>query len=161
MQHDEEPELAIPTTPQSGKTKALQTSFLLAYAVHGNVTAAAAASRVSTPTVYRWLNLDVLDFRARLDYAREQHADSLEELMHERLSDPAGNRGSDILLIFALKAARRAKYSDGGAQDDSTARELIRELRALKRRRRLEAPVLDVEHQADGDGADGLRRSED
>ena len=158
MQHDEEPELAVALTPRSGKTKALQTAFLLAYARHGNVTAAAAASRVSTPTVYRWLNLDVLDFRARLDYAREQHADNLEELMIERLADPSGNRGSDILLIFALKAARRAKYSDGGAQDDSTARELIRELRALKRRRRLEARVVDVEHQADDDGS---RHSED
>ena len=70
--------------------------------------------------------------------------------MHERLADPAGNRGSDVLLIFALKAVRREKYGDNGQPDDEAARELIKELRALQRRNReAKRKAIDVVHTAD------------
>ena len=113
-----------------------QERFLKAYARAGTILQASKASGVSRTRFYEWQERDAQGFRERLEHARERYADKLERLMHERLVDPTGNRGSDVLLIFALKALRREKYGDNASADDETARELIRELRALQRRNR-------------------------
>ena len=64
-------------------------------------------------------------FRERLDEAKEQYVDSLEQLVHERLLDPQGNRGSDILLIHQLKSRRPDVYGDKVTVTDDRSRDLL------------------------------------
>ena len=139
-----------PATNRDDAVKARQGAFLEAYAKVGNITESAALAGHDRAQVYRWSEADLHGFRERFHNAKERYADKLERLMHERLADPAGNRGSDVLLIFALKAVRREKYGDNGQPDDEAARELIRELRALQRRNReAKRKAIDVVPSAD------------
>jgi hypothetical protein len=65
--------------------------------------------------------------------------------MDERLADPKGNRGSDILLMFKLKAERPEKYREDvkvqGLEPLTSLLEEARKLAArdIERRRQLEA----------------------
>lgn len=88
---------------------------------------------------------NVPPFRARLALAERAYGDSLLRLMHERLHDPQGNRGSDVLLMFDIKA-HHPKYRDERAPDQEAA-DIVRELREIRARRRaeLEAPSVRVE----------------
>ena len=45
--------------------------------------------------------------------------------MWERINDPKGNRGSDILLMFALKAHWPDKYREAVVVGDDTARQVL------------------------------------
>ena len=54
--------------------------------------------------------------------------------MIARLEDPQGNRGSDILLMFALKGAYPEKYKDTVVVTDTSAKDLIAKLRAIPKK---------------------------
>jgi len=54
--------------------------------------------------------MDTLYFKARLHDARERFADSLEELALDRVRNPEGKVGTDILLLGLLNANRPTKY---------------------------------------------------
>lgn len=58
----------------------------------------------------------VPEFAERWEEAIQESADKLEEEMHSRLTDPHGNRGSDVLLMFNLKALRPNKYREQPTQ---------------------------------------------
>mgnify|MGYP003149141711 CR=1 FL=1 len=100
------------------------------YAKIGNMTQACKMAGVGRTTAFEWQTRDAQGFRDRYDKAREAYADSLEKLMHERLSDPTGNRGSDILLMFNLKARRPEVYGDKVTVQDDTSRDMLSILRA-------------------------------
>ncbi len=48
--------------------------------------------------------------------------------MNQRLTDPKGNRGSDILLMFSLKAEAPDKYREAVVVGDDTAKQVLEKL---------------------------------
>ena len=85
--------------------------FLVALSERGIVTEACAAASVSRTPAYE-LRKEDEEFAAAWDAALEVAADGLESVMHQRLAEPMGNRGSDVLLMFALKAMRPDRYRE-------------------------------------------------
>ena len=127
---------------------ATQDRFLLAFAKFGNVGKASELAGISRFTVYDWIERDKREFRKRYRYAQDAYADSREQLMHERLANPEGNRGSDILLIFQQKALRPEKYRDYPPTDDSAANTL-RELRKLAQTLKAEPSAISPQPSAE------------
>ena len=110
-----------------------QDAFLSAYATTGGVSSACRASGVGRATVYDWERADTQGFVKRFESARFVFRESLEQQMYDRLSDPTGNRGSDVLLIFALKAVWGDKYKDNIVLADDTSKEMLAQLRRMQR----------------------------
>jgi hypothetical protein len=48
-----------------------------------------------------------------MELAHKDYVESIEQEMDDRLSNPTGNRGSDVLLMFELKAEAPEKYREG------------------------------------------------
>ena len=126
-----------PTSPHAVEKLAFanQDRYLMAFAECGNVGKASEIAGISRFAVYDWVDADRWEFRRRYSCAQSAYADSREQLMHDRLADPEGNRGSDILLMFQIKALRPEKYREvvGSGEDDKVA---IAELRKLAREER-------------------------
>ena len=53
--------------------------------------------------------------------------------MQDRLIDPSGNRGPDVLLMFYLKSFRPEKYRDAVPVADVNGKEVVAELRKSRR----------------------------
>jgi hypothetical protein len=85
-----------------------------------------------------------------MEYAHQDYREFLEGLIHERLVNPQGNRGSDILLMFKEKAEWPEKYREEvkviGVDASKQMMDKLREL-AMKERERaaLEAPAIEGE----------------
>jgi hypothetical protein len=118
------------------KSAANQAAVLAAYASCGNLAEAAEAARVPKSTAY-WWKRDAT-FRAGLSAANDLFADKLERMALGRLSDPTGNRGSDVLLMAMLNANRPDKYRPSSAITDDTAAELMAEWRQVRKRNKAE-----------------------
>ena len=110
-----------------------QEAVLAKYGRYGDAVSATTAAGVGERTHYDWLEADTLGYRARFDAARNHYADTRERLMHDRLEDPQGNRGSDILLIFQLKGLRPDKWREAALTVDDAAKDTLKELRKLRR----------------------------
>jgi hypothetical protein len=68
--------------------------------------------RVRLSTVKSWQLSDTHLFKKRLQEAHAKCVEKWEQLMDERLANPTGNRGSDVLLMFKLKAMAPEKYRE-------------------------------------------------
>lgn len=79
-----------------------------AFLKHGTVAAACSAARIGRTTWYDWRTNDP-EFNRLAGEAEEAVTDALEEVAQLRATMP---EGSDTLLIFLLKARRRALYGD-------------------------------------------------
>jgi hypothetical protein len=112
--------------PAQKHTLARQQAFLAAYAVTGTDVAAAKAAGINNNTPRRWREGDVFGFRDRFDCVLSAFGDSLEDTMLSRINEPEGNRGSDILLIFALKAAKPEKYRDAFTLPADSAKDVLK-----------------------------------
>ena len=117
---------------------ARQTGFLACYAEVGNIYRAAPVSGVGRSTVHQWQHDDVLGFRARFEAAQHTHREYLEDIMFSRILAPEGNRGSDILVIFAVKAAWPDKYRDVVVLGDDTAKDVLKALQSKRTKRTTE-----------------------
>ena len=111
-----------------------QERALKAYAQTRSDMAAATVAGVHRTTVLRWKRENYLRYRDRLFDADATFVTSLEKRMWDRIGDPAGNRGSDILLMFALKAHAPELYRELPAMDDETAKETLAQLRKLSKK---------------------------
>jgi hypothetical protein len=89
-----------------------QEAFLRAYSELGTILHAAKAVGVHRVTVNTWQTADLYSFRKRMELAHQDYVENVERLMNDRLNNPQGNRGSDILLMFKLKAERPEKYRE-------------------------------------------------
>ena len=96
-----------------------QTQFLANYGKLGTVSDSCKKIGIWPSNHYLWLDSDDCDYVARFESAKLAYAEYLESIMLDRLENPSGNRGSDILLMFALKA-RDNKYTDKIQVDDRT-----------------------------------------
>jgi hypothetical protein len=105
---------------QHGKQRAM-----LATVAHClSVTAACAQVGISRQTHYGWLRQDPAYAAAFAD-AHQLGIAWLEDVAIQRAT--AGDRPSDVLLIFLLKAARPDKYRDAAKRDDrSEVSELLK-----------------------------------
>jgi hypothetical protein len=81
-----------------------QEMFLAAYAKTGRRGQAAKEAGISVWCVEKWIAADVYGIKKRMALAHAKYVESQEQLMDDRLSNPQGNRGSDVLLMFKLKA---------------------------------------------------------
>ncbi len=105
-----------------------QEAFLRAFAGAGTVLSAAETARVDRGTVYRWLDGDVYEFRRRLELAKDNFADKVENvLFHEVFSE----KPNPLLVIFTNKAHNRAKYGDSITVTNDRAAELLSAVRGL------------------------------
>ena len=102
------------TLPTAKKKQAgNQQAFLSAYAYCGTQTKAAEAAGLSRDVVTLWKQDDALGFNARFSKAVEAFADELENIAMDRIRNPEGRLGSDILLITMLNAHKPEKYRTG------------------------------------------------
>jgi hypothetical protein len=87
--------------------------FLIGLEQCGNVSASAAAAGIHRTTAYHWRETDGA-FRMAWDAALDVATDSLEEEARRRAVS-----GSDVLLIFLLKAHRPQKFRDNVSHEHS------------------------------------------
>jgi hypothetical protein len=130
-----------------------QELFLKAYARIGKIGKAAAATEIPVATVESWQRRDTHGFKKRMQLAHQAYVESLEQLMDERLSNPTGNRGSDVLLMFKLKAEAPEKYREEvkvlGVSAPLQMLEKLKELatKDLREREAVEAPAIEAEYR--------------
>jgi hypothetical protein len=132
-----------------------QELFLSAYKRLGQQAAAAREVGISISAVERWLAQDIYGFKKRTKLAQAVYVESVEELMDERLLNPTGNRGSDILLMFKLKAEAPEKYREEvkvlGTGAPLQILDKLRELGAKEiKERELESPAIEGEFKEVG-----------
>ena len=109
-----------------------QQTFLGFMASYGVIQKSCQLSGVNRESVRRWRNDDVLGFADRFAVAREAYGESLETMVHDRLAEPQGNRGSDILLMFQAKAEMPEKYREEvKIIDTGPTKDLLDQLRRL------------------------------
>ena len=129
---------------QDKRREHVQDAFLAAYAQTGTIQAAADAIEMDRNNHYRWLEADLHEYRSRWEQAQATFTDSLEALAFNRLTNPEGNRGSDVLLITMLNAHRPDKYKRAERTDD-VALDTIKAIKALAKDRTVRARVIEVE----------------
>lgn len=121
-----------------------QELFLAAYRECGRIAKAAEAVGLTRWAVGKWNQNDVFGFRDRVKAAHADWCENvLEARIDNRLDHPEGNRGSDILAIFQLKAENPSKYREEPVVVDmSASKELLDRLRAMGQPRVVEGSVV-------------------
>jgi hypothetical protein len=133
-----------------------QEAFLAAYGGLGTILHAARVAGIHRDTVNKWTSADLYSFKKRMEDAHQDYVESVERTMNDRLANPQGNRGSDVLLMFKLKAEAPEKYREEvkvvGVDASKQMMDGLREL-AMKDRERaaLEAPVIEGEFKEVGE----------
>lgn len=89
-----------------------QEIYLKTFAKLGRQYQAAETCDISVNTLEWWKSTDHHGFKKRLELAHQVNLEVWESVMDERLEKPQGNRGSDPLLMFKLKAMAPAKYRE-------------------------------------------------
>ena len=133
-----------------------QHAFLSAYPLYGSIVATANACGIPVGTCYRWVNpgsstyVGMAAFHEGYENARKGYADTLEALAWSRVSDPTGNRGSDVLLLALLNANHPAKWRPNVStiSDTDAAKGILAELRKASRPRRNDS-VQDAVREAE------------
>jgi len=122
-------------------------AFLGAYAECGTIRKACSVVGVDRKTVYNWIRGDVEGFKELFELANHSYRESLEDMARERLRNPTGNRGSDVLLISQLNAAWPGKYKHGTADREEIGRETLEILKDMQRdwEKKLEAGAMEGE----------------
>ena len=121
-----------------------QQAFLANMGVYGTTQRSAKETDgvVNPESVRRWRNEDVLGFADRFRAAVEAYGEYLENMVHDRLKEPQGNRGSDILLMFRLKGEMPSKYREEvKVIDTGVSKDLLKELRAMGQARVVEGSI--------------------
>jgi hypothetical protein len=146
-----------------------QEAFLEAYRRIGKIGKAAQAVGLTRWAVDHWLKNDVFSFKKRIDGAHADFCEEhIEQMIEDRLEDPKGNRGSDILLMFRAKAEMPEKYREEvkvlGVETQVAMLDRLRQM-AMKERERqetLESPSVEGEFRevrseppGPGDGVKG------
>jgi hypothetical protein len=94
--------------------------------------------------------------------ARLEYCDSIRRIIHERLSKPTGNRGSDILLMFEAKAVMPEMYREEvkvlGVSGPIQMWDRLRELATKERREQeaLDAPAVEGDFREVSPPIDGM-----
>jgi hypothetical protein len=90
-----------------------QEMFLEAYKKCGKRAQAAKTVGLTLWCVDKWVGADVYSIQKRMELAHREFCENvIEQEIDNRLADPKGNRGSDILLMFKAKAEMPSKYRE-------------------------------------------------
>ena len=92
-------------------------------------------------TVNKWISADLYSFKKGMDLAHDDYCDWIQGIIRDRIANPQGNRGSDVLVMFAAKAERPEKYREEvkviGMEASKQMLDRLREM-AMKERERQE-----------------------
>jgi hypothetical protein len=130
-----------------------QEAFLIAYAQLGTILHGAKAAGLHRNTVNHWIATDLYSFKKRMELAHQDYCDHIERMIDERLANPQGNRGSDILLMFKAKAEMPEKYREEvkvlGMEGPKEMLARLKEMadRERKKQEILEAPAIEAEYR--------------
>jgi hypothetical protein len=128
-----------------------QEAFLLAYAKLGTILHAAEAVGIHRDTVNKWISADLYSFKKRMDLAHDDYCDWIQGLIRDRIANPQGNRGSDVLVMFAAKAEMPQKYREEvrviGVETQVAMLDKLREMARKERERQLEAGSVEGEYR--------------
>ena len=102
--------------------------FLKALGEWGTIHKACSVVDVTRGMYRRWVSEDP-EFSGRVDSAKVDFGESLEDIALDRIKNPDKGKGSDILLIGLLNANLPHKYRPAAAMDHDSAKELIVEWR--------------------------------
>ena len=93
-------------------------------------------------------------FKELFELANHSYRESLEDMARERLENPQGNRGSDVLLISQLNARWPERYRANTEGKDQSAKEALEEIHQMHKawKKKLEAET--VEGELTGDSED-------
>lgn len=119
-------------------TKPTQQAFLRMLAIHGNVARAVTATNsvmvsgdtrgsLHRSTVYGWLKDP--SFNSQMEEALATFADGLESIAYDRITNPVGNKGSDVLLMFLLNGLKPSTYRQNVTNSNDGARDLLSAVR--------------------------------
>jgi hypothetical protein len=130
-----------------------QEAFLQAYAQLGTIRHSAQVVGIYKTTVSHWIHSDLYSFKKRMELAHQDYCDHIERMIDERLANPQGNRGSDILLMFKAKAEMPEKYREEvkvlGMEGPKEMLARLKEMadRERKKQEILEAPAIEAEYR--------------
>jgi hypothetical protein len=130
-----------------------QEAVLAAYRECGKIGKAANAVGLTRWVVDWWLKHDIFQFNRRIEAAHADYCEKWEQGMDARLENPQGNRGSDILYMFKMKAEKPEKYrEDVKVQGLEPITQLLEEARKLaardiERRKQLEEGAAEGEYR--------------
>jgi hypothetical protein len=122
--------LSYKNKPDPHAKRDRQAAFLETYEKCGTVTEACEHIGISRSAVQRWRQDP--GFVEQYGESRVAFADHLESMALARISEPQGNRGSDVLLIAMLNAHRPELYRPANAPvGESNAVTLLKEWRRV------------------------------
>jgi hypothetical protein len=114
------------------RTPAIRAKFLELLGESGNVAATCAALELHRPVIYAWRHADA-DFAAAWDAALQLGGEALEDEARRRAMS-----GSDILLMFLLRAIKPERYRERSTIDVNSIRALnYRDMPVAELRKRL------------------------
>jgi hypothetical protein len=105
-----------------------QRLFLAALAEWGTIHKACRVLDMTRHVYRTWVAEDP-GFSGRVDAAKTEFGESLEDIALDRIKNPDKGKGSDILLIGLLNANLPHKYRPAAALDHDSAKDLIVEWR--------------------------------
>ena len=114
-----------------------QDAVILAYQTLGTLSKAAESIGLSADAAWLWSKQNIHDFNTRMERGRQGYRDHLEAMVEERLSNPAGNRGSDVLLMGALNANHPDKWSRNIQVTHEVGREVMATLQKIQEQQSL------------------------
>ena len=117
--------------------------FLAAYEEHGTVAKACEVAGIARSTQRVWMMTP--DFADLFEQSRRAFAEYLEQIALNRVKDPQGNRGCDVLLIGLLNANWPQKYRQTSALDQDYAREVLSEMKRVFKQEKATEPVKETE----------------
>jgi hypothetical protein len=138
-----------------------QEMFLAAYAKCGRITEAAKCSGITRWCVDKWQQSDTYAIKKRMELAHAEYVEAWERWMDDRLQNPQGNRGSDVLGMFKLKAEKPEKYREEvkvmGMEGPLAMLDRLKELAIKERQQRelesgkvVEAEVKEIDSKEGG-----------
>lgn len=118
---------------QNAVTLARQTGFLAHFSECGTILKASQAASVHRSTIYDWMQNDKFGFNLRMQAARGNFLERLEDIAFHRILHPDGrNRtGGDVLVITMLNAHAPEKYRTGIVVVDETPKAVAAKLAKL------------------------------
>ena len=119
-----------------------QDAVILAYQGLGTLSKASEAVGLGSDAVYLWSKQNIHGFNERMERGRQGYRDYLENMVHERLSNPTGNRGSDVLLMGALNANHPDKWSRNVQVTHEVGREVMATLAKIQEQQETRKPGL-------------------
>ena len=113
-------------------------------------------SQVHKRTSYEWwMDRDSLGFRDRYNRALEARRDVVEGWVYDRLEDPKGNRGSDLLLMFANKGLNPDKWAVMAPMPDSGSKELLAKVLQLSKKEAKREAVKELQTRGEVTESEG------